>query len=216
MRCPVGMVLVTALLSGMFFPGCEVARYPFYVETRRLNVAFVIDRSGSMGQGPDSRMENAKSAAVELVGGLDSQDILAVVTFDNDATVVAEARRISSGRRDEVIERISTITAGGGTTVSAGLVAGYSELSRNRSPGFWNILILLCDGDVDSAISEPLVRDAYARGVRTSTIGLAVSDSQMGDLDRLAELGRGVSLFVAGNEEVSEVIREAIDELLSP
>ncbi|WP_018526559.1 vWA domain-containing protein [Alkalispirochaeta alkalica] len=215
MRYLAGMILVVVPLSAILLPGCEIARYPFYVETRQLNVAFVIDRSGSMGSGINSRMENAKSAAVVLVEGLSSRDVLAVVTFDNSARVDVEARRVTSARRAEVIAAIDKITAGGGTTVSAGLRAGYAELSRNRSPGFWNILILLCDGDVDPA-SEPLVREAYARGVRTSTIGLAVGPGQMADLDRLAELGRGVSLPVSDDDEVSEVIRQAIDDLLSP
>ncbi|POR00842.1 hypothetical protein AU468_09340 [Alkalispirochaeta sphaeroplastigenens] len=215
MRYLAGMILVVVALSGVLLPGCEIARYPFYVETRQLNVAFVIDRSGSMGSGSNSRMENAKSAAVELVEGLNSRDVLAVVTFDTSARVDVEARRVTSARRAEVIGAINAITAGGGTTVSAGLLAGYAELSKNRSPGFWNILILLCDGAVDSAISEPLVREAYARGVRTSTIGLAVDPGQI-YLDRLAELGRGVSLFVSDGDEVSEVIRQAIDDLLSP
>lgn len=209
------VVLGAAAVSAvLLFTACEISRYPYYVETERLNLSLVIDRSGSMRAG--TRMEDAREAAVLLVEQLHGDDVVSVIAFDNAVETVVPATRLSRDNRDDTIEAIRGIQPGGGTTVSIGLEAGYEELGRFSSPAYWNILVLLCDGDVDMAVSEQYVITAYNRGIRTSTVGLAVEERQMNDLRRLADLGDGIAVKVADGEDVAAAMQQAVDKILSP
>ena len=60
-----------------------------------VNVAFVIDRSGSM-QG--DRIAQAKAAAIMAVSRLDHRDIASVVMFDDTADVVMQAQPVAQLR----------------------------------------------------------------------------------------------------------------------
>ena len=52
-----------------------------------LNLAIVIDRSGSMGNG---RLEAAKEAAIGIVNRLNKHDRLSVVVYDDEVTVLID------------------------------------------------------------------------------------------------------------------------------
>jgi Ca-activated chloride channel family protein len=89
-----------------------------------LHLALVIDRSGSMA-GP--KLEGAKQAARFLVERLGSNDSLAVVTFDDEVSLLAPSEVPDKERLGEAIKHV---TPGGMTNLSGGWLKGAEELRR--------------------------------------------------------------------------------------
>ena len=87
----------------------------------------VLDRSGSMAGEP---LEASKRAIATLARRLAPQDILGVVTFDNQGDVVVPATRMSDLNAGELDARIMGIRSGGSTDLSAGYLLGLREAGR--------------------------------------------------------------------------------------
>jgi Mg-chelatase subunit ChlD len=65
-------------------------------ERPRLNLAIVIDRSGSMSGQP---LHEAKRAASFMIDSLKATDRASVVTYDDEVAVVAPSRHVEGARR---------------------------------------------------------------------------------------------------------------------
>ncbi|HTE18269.1 MAG TPA: VWA domain-containing protein, partial [Armatimonadota bacterium] len=140
-----------------------------------LNIALVMDRSGSMQQ--ENKLVFAKQAATALVASLAPSDTLALVAFDDRAEVLAPAQRVGDGRG--IKGQIAALVPGSGTNIYDGLQLGYAEARKNGSPDRSSIVILLSDGEVTSGISDPaefqrLATESVDRDIQTTTIGMGV------------------------------------------
>src|SRR5690606_4788976 len=89
-----------------------------------LNLAIVLDRSGSMS---GAKLEQAKQAALLLVEQLDEDDILSLVVYESGVEAVFPASRLGDRRREvrRLIERIET---GGSTALYGGVEEGSRQL----------------------------------------------------------------------------------------
>ena len=115
-------------------------------------VAYVIDRSGSMGGSP---LTNAKSAAVRGAISTALGDELAMVAFSSGASVPFRLRRMGDSiDRFAAAGSISGISATGSTSIGSGLQAAYYELRRSQSDD--RSYVLLSDGEENRA---PYARD---------------------------------------------------------
>ena len=77
-----------------------------------LNLALVIDRSGSMG---GTKFSFARKAARFLAGELTGRDRLAIVSFDDEVQIVVPSRPVSDPQ--PFIAAINTIHSGGCTAL---------------------------------------------------------------------------------------------------
>src|SRR6476620_599816 len=113
-----------------------------------INIALVLDRSGSMGGPP---LEAAKEAAARFASFLGDQDRLTVLAFDDTVhTVYGPAAGGTTG----AAEAIARVQAGGMTNLSGGWLTGFKLVGQGTVEGT-NRVVLLTDGQANVGIVEP-------------------------------------------------------------
>ena len=185
-------------------------------DLRPVNLALVIDKSGSMAAA--DKMSRVKQSLKTMFGQLRSDDIVSIITFDTDADVLLPATQVGDGRQLE--RAVDSIYPGGSTNLNAGLMLGYREAMKHYKNSRTNRVILLTDGIANVGTIEPtrIAHNSLAyndEGIDLSTIGVG------GELDTdllrtLAKSGRGLYHFVADNQDVEKVFVKEIQSLLSP
>jgi len=178
-----------------------------------VNVAIVIDTSGSM-QG--EKLARAKEAARMAVERLSSRDITAIVTYSSEACVLVPATRLTD--KGPVLAAISALQVSGGTALFAGVSRGAGEVRKFFDRGSVNRVILLSDGIANVGPSSPdelgdfgasLIKD----GISVSTIGLGLGYNE--DLmSKLARRSDGSHYFVENAADLSRIFQREIGDVL--
>ncbi|HZS05034.1 MAG TPA: VWA domain-containing protein [Blastocatellia bacterium] len=181
-----------------------------------INVALVIDRSGSMADA--DKISRVKAALLTLVSQLRETDILSIVVFDSEAQVLLPACTLAD--REAVRRVIRQIEPGGSTNIHAGLMLGYQEALRNCRKEAANRVILLTDGIANRGVTDPerIARDSLRfndLGVDLSTIGVGL-DLNKDLLRQLAKSGRGLFHFIADAQDIEKVFLREFQSLVSP
>ena len=178
-----------------------------------VNVAFVIDRSGSM-QG--ARIAQAVEAAVMAVNRLDENDIASVVVFDNMVDVLIPATKVTD--RGYFTDRIRQIGTRGSTAIYAGVMSGANEVRTFKDARRLNRVVLLSDGQANVGPRrveefEKLGRDLLKEGVSVSTIGLGLGYNE--DLMlQLARASDGNHAFASGGSDLIQIFNREFDDAL--
>ena len=179
-----------------------------------LNLSLVLDRSGSMSGEP---LQAAIRAAQTLVRRLGPDDVVSVVAYDDDVTVVAPP---ATGRhQDHLTQRIGQIRSGGTTNLSGGWLRGRELVARRASEGSVNRVLLLTDGRANVGITDArrltgLTQSAAAEGITTTTLGFGAGFDE--DLLRdMADAGGGGAYYIERVDQAMGVFEEELEGLLS-
>jgi Ca-activated chloride channel family protein len=182
-----------------------------------MNLAIVIDRSGSM---KGDRIANAMSAAVSAIERLRDGDSVTVVSFDTTAQVVVPPTRVSTSTRPSMEAAVRAIRLGGDTCISCGMQEAMQQLAlTSLSTDRVNRMIVLSDGATNSGIKDMTGLRAMAsrmagKGVTISTIGVDV-DFDEKVMAALANEGNGRHYFVANASGLPAVFATEFDDLLA-
>lgn len=182
-----------------------------------LNLAIVIDRSGSM---KGDRIANAMNAAVAAVERMRDGDSVSVVSFDTSAQVVVPPTRLAGGNRSSIESAIRSIRLGGDTCISCGLDEGMQQLALTPLGGDRvNRMILLSDGATNAGIRDmgglrAMAGRMHGRGVTISTIGVDV-DFDEKIMAAIANEANGRHYFVANASGLANVFSQEFDDLLA-
>jgi Ca-activated chloride channel homolog len=182
-----------------------------------MNLALVIDRSGSM---KGDRIANAMNAAVGAIERLRDGDSVTVVAFDSGAQVVVPPTRVSSSTRASMEAAVRNIRLGGDTCISCGMLEGMQQLAQTSLSGDRvNRMILLSDGATNSGIKDvpglrAMANRMTGKGVTISTIGVDV-DFDEKVMAALAAEGNGRHYFVANASGLPAVFSQEFDDILA-
>jgi Ca-activated chloride channel family protein len=161
-----------------------------------VNLAVVIDRSGSMS---GAKIEQARRAALRLVDLLTADDRLAIVHYGSDVRFFPGAFA-SEDNKERMRRYIRGISDEGGTNIGDGLMAGKAQLDVARSDFTVNRLILLSDGQPTVGVTSERGLSNIARTLRnagTTVTSLGVGADFNEDLmQQLAEIGGGSYGFI--------------------
>ncbi|MCC6142349.1 MAG: VWA domain-containing protein, partial [Candidatus Hydrogenedentes bacterium] len=191
--------LKVSLYGSPAFPG----------ERPPINVAIVIDQSGSM-QG--QKIEDAKNAALMAVDQLQPEDIVSLVTYESNVHILIPATKLTD--KESFREAIRAIQANGSTALYGGVEAGLGELKKFAESGKLSRLILLSDGLANvGPSSTPELADLGVRcarnGVTVSTIGLGL-DYNEDLMTKLASSSDGNHYFAKNSDELPEIYEKEL------
>jgi Ca-activated chloride channel family protein len=143
-------------------------------QQNELEVALVSDVSGSMG---GSALSSLKTAATGFVDNLSSPDEAAAISFSTSASTDQEL----TTNYQLVQNAINAYTAGGGTSIAAGIDEGADELlnGTNATAGASKVMILLSDGNSNASAATTAANAAKNAGIRLFTVALGSANTSL-------------------------------------
>lgn len=195
--------------------GLDCVRLPRRELRPPVNLALVIDRSGSMA---GDKIAKAREAALEAVRRLGPDDIVALVVYDTGVQTLVPAQRVGDGRRLE--RAIRGIEVAGNTALHGGVVRGAAEVRRHmEGANYVNRVILLSDGLANVGPSSPeelgrLGASLVREGISVTTVGLGLGFNE--DLmTRLAQRSDGNTYFVENSADLPRIFAAELGDVLN-
>lgn len=193
-------------LTGLEIPSSE-KRTP-------VNVALVIDRSGSMS---GEKIQKAKEAATQAVDRLGSNDILSVIAYDDDVDVLWPASKVTD--KAAIHAAIERLTPRNSTALFAGVSKAAQEVRKFLDRNRVNRVILLSDGLANVGPSSPseladlgasLIKD----GISVTTLGLGL-DYNEDLMVKLALKSDGNHAFIENAGDLKRIFDSEFGDVLS-
>jgi len=192
---------------------------PQAIEDAELNLAVVVDKSGSMGD--ENKIEYVKQGLKLLVDQLDANDRLAIIVYDTEASVLRPSALVTN--KAQIKSQIDGIWANGSTNLYEGMLLGFQEVAKamDGTPDAIHRVMLLSDGMANEGAitdNEGLVGAAepyLAGGIGLTTIGVG-SSFNFELMYALANAGNGNFYFIDSASRLVDVFVEELRYLLTP
>jgi Ca-activated chloride channel family protein len=171
-----------------------------------INLALVVDTSGSMEGEP---IEDAREATLAILDLLREGDRVAVVAFHSTTEVLLPSTVIG-GDLNELREKIRQMASHGTTDMAGGLQSGLEQLIANFDPNGVNRVVLLGDGvPNDESGIVAMAQAAGERGIAVTALGLGLdyNETLMGDIARVSG---GQFHYIEESTQVATVFREEV------
>ncbi|HUU04203.1 MAG TPA: VWA domain-containing protein [Myxococcota bacterium] len=183
-------------------------------ERAPVNVAIVLDRSGSMS---GMKIRRAKEAAIMAIDRLGPDDIVSIVAYNQNVAVLVPATKVSD--KQSIFNAINRLSPGGMTALFGGVSKGAQETRKFLVRNQVNRVILLSDGLANVGPSSPdalaaLGASLIKEGISVTTIGLGMGYNE--DLMvKLARASDGNHAFVEGPEQLAQIFNYEFGDILS-
>jgi Ca-activated chloride channel homolog len=173
------------------------------------NIAFVLDRSGSMAGEP---IEALRRATIAALGTLADSDIVTVILFGSEVETLLEAQR--RDRLGELEARIPIIEPAGGAALYDALNQAAAQLRRHAAPATLDRIVLVTDGPPTKGLREiddfARLGEVFAReGIAVSTLGLG-PDFPEDMLAAMARTSHGQYRYIAQPAALADALRAEI------
>lgn len=183
-------------------------------ERAPVNIALVLDRSGSMA---GERMARAKDALVAAINRLGPRDVVSVVVYDTTVRVLVPATRLRD--REAVIRSVRDIDTGDRTALFAGVAKGAGEVRKFLERTRVNRVILVSDGLANVGPGSPaelgdLGRSLGSELISVTTIGIGQGYNE-DLLVKLAANSDGNHAFAESPEALAAIFGREFSDVLS-
>lgn len=174
-------------------------------QRRPWNLFLCVDVSGSM---EGEKMAFTIEALRKMLDHLRPGDHLTLTTFNNDAQHIFTDLEFSANR-DEIVRGILSLSAGGGTNMSAGLSLSYEAAQAAYDSTMLQRVLLFGDGSANVGNTEmdrfnQLTRINGQEGIYLSGIGVGTG-YDFERMDQLTDAGKGAHIFLPNRQEVDVI-----------
>lgn len=171
-----------------------------------LNLALVLDRSGSMSGRP---LSEAKRCVLYFLEHLNNDDRVAVVVYDSEVQVLAPCESLGSQTdRLKLKQLLKGVESGGKTNLHGGWLKGAQQVARYAENNAFCRVLLLSDGQANEGLTDPeeifsQCAELAKAGVTTSTCGLGRHFNE--------DLMIGMARSGLGNAYYGETLEDLMD-----
>jgi Ca-activated chloride channel family protein len=171
------------------------------------NLVFLLDVSGSMFA--QNKLPLLKSGLKMLVDQLREEDKVSIVVYAGAAGCVLPPT--SGKEKDEIIEALQNLQAGGSTAGGAGIELAYKIAKENFMKEGNNRIILATDGDFNVGASsneamENLIEKKRKEGVFLTVLGFGMGNYKDSKMEILADKGNGNYAYIDNILEAKKVL----------
>jgi Ca-activated chloride channel homolog len=196
--------------------GTDITQDEF--QRRPLNLAVVVDVSGSMDGG---KLEAVKDALNTMADQLDDDDQVALVAFDDEAWIELALEPMDPQGMRALRNAIDRLRPMGSTNIEAGMQLGYGEVAPHAAmAGYEDRVMLFTDAQPNTGNTGLNTFLGMARYYSQSGIGLSVFGV---GLDLGTELATEVSetrggnyFYLADEDAIAKVFDDEFDYMVSP
>jgi Ca-activated chloride channel homolog len=180
----------------------------------RRDLVAVIDISGSMS---GEKIQQAKSALIQLLGSLREGDRFRLVAFSGGVRRYAqEWTGVSAETRRDAENWIRSLDAEGGTNIAGALAEAFAQAPAEQSLG---VVVFLTDGQASTGETDP---ERIAESAEQGRGKFRVFSFGVGDdvntylLDRLTERARGTTEYIRPGENIERAVGALAAKVASP
>lgn len=179
-----------------------------------MEVALVVDTSGSMA---GSKIENARSAATQLVNGLRDGDIVALDAFSDHARTIIPPTRFDHETRSQLLSQIAQLRPEGSTNIFEGLSLAEGQMQAAPETHPLRRIVMISDGQANVGPSSPEILGSVAeRGLRFHTqvtsLGVGI-DYDERTLDALSVRSSGRLFHIENPEQTAKILKDEMNLL---
>ena len=163
-------------------------RPPARLDLPHVALLFVLDKSGSMGAGPEggTKLDLAKAAAVAAADIMNSTDQIGILAFDAAWDWALPFRPVGKG--EWITDKLAALQSDGGTDMYKAMVEARRAISAKEAA--IKHVIVLSDGLTDKADFQSLVQELARSGVTVSTVSVG-KDADVKLMAEIAREGKG-------------------------
>lgn len=194
-------------------------------QRRNVVLTLLVDVSGSMDSAYASETRNDISSLLDvtrfglsrLPDSLKAGDVVNLVTFSTQATVLLEAQSSQSAL---YIDTVNSLATEGSTNINAGMLLAYEVANRTYDPQKANRVLILTDAFVNTGEVDP---DVIAQqtvingleGIHFSGVGVG---SRFNDavLDILTDAGRGSYSAMITPNDAQRLFTDGFSRFIEP
>jgi Ca-activated chloride channel family protein len=177
------------------------------------NLVFLVDVSGSMNS--LDKLPLVQCSLALLADRLGRQDRVAIVVYAGAAGLVLP----STSNRNEIVESLKRLRAGGSTAGAAGIQLAYQTARANMIDGGINRVILATDGDFNVGITNnetlvDMVERERAGGITLTTLGFGTGNYNEAMMEQIADHGNGNYSYIDSPREAQKVLDQELASTL--
>ena len=192
----------------------DAPKVPENTTRPRVNIALVMDRSGSMG---GTKIKMAKAAAMEALSRLGQDDVFSLVTYATDVSTLVPARSVRG--TDSIIRAIKGIEAGGNTALFGGVSQGAAEIRKTIEDDYVHRVVLLSDGLANVGPRNPadlgrLGAGLFKENISVTTVGVG-TDYNEDLMAQLAQKSDGNTYFAESGTDLPRIFAAELGNVLN-
>lgn len=179
------------------------------------NLVFLIDSSGSMNS--YDKLPLVQNAFSMLAEQLTKDDRISIVTYAGSSETLLCGAKGSD--KDEILEKLYSINASGGTNGEGGIEAAYELAEEYFIEGGNNRIILATDGDLNIGRSSAeelteLIEKKRDNGIYLSVLGFGTGNYKDARMEALADNGNGNFSYIDSVDEARRVLVQEMNGTL--
>ena len=163
-------------------------RPPARLDLPHIALLFVLDKSGSMGAGPEggTKLDLAKAAAIAAADVMNPTDQVGILSFDAAWDWTLPFRAVGKG--EWISEKLASLQSDGGTDLYKAMAEAHRGIAGKQAA--IKHVIVLSDGLTDKADFHGLVQRMARDGITVSTVSVG-SDADVQLMADIARDGKG-------------------------